>query len=141
MASILLPVDGSESSQRAARHLIYLIKTYTPLTVRVLNVQPPVKAGEISPMVAIEAIEQSRREDGVRDGQAIRALLDEAGIAYTYDVEMGPVAETIARYAKEHDVNAIIMGTRGLSPITNLLMGSIATRVLHLADVPVTLVK
>ena len=33
------------------------------------------------------------------------------------------------------------MGTRGMSAISNLLMGSIATRVLNLADVPVTLVK
>ncbi len=141
MASILLPVDGSPSSERAARHLIHLIKTYTPLTVRVLNVQPPVKSGEISPMVTIDVVEQVRREEGVAAGESIRALLDEAGVAYTYDVELGPVAETIARYASEHKVDAIIMGTRGLSAISNLLMGSIATKVLHLAEVPVTLVK
>lgn len=141
MASILLPVDGSHSSERAARHLIHLIKTYTPLTVRVLNVQPPIKTGEISPMVTIEDVERSRREDGIARGESVRAMLDEAGIAFTYDVELGPVAETIAAYAKLHSVDAIIMGTRGLSPMTNLLMGSITTRVLHLADVPVTLVK
>ena len=141
MASILLPVDGSDSSARAARHLIHLIKTYTPLTVRLLNVQPPVKSGEISPVVTIEDVAQMRREDGVRCGESIRALLDDAGIAYTYDVEMGPIPETIANYASEHKVDAIIMGTRGMSAISNLLMGSIATRVLHLTDVPVTLVK
>ena len=141
MASILLPVDGSDSAARAARHLIHLIKTYTPLTVRVLNVQPPVKSGEISPVVTIEDVNQMRREDGIRCGEPIRALLDEAGVAYTYDVEMGSIPETIAHFAAEHKVDAIIMGTRGMSAISNLLMGSIATRVLHLTDVPVTLVK
>lgn len=141
MASILLPVDGSEGSQRAARHLVHLIRTYTPLTVRILNVQPAIKSGEISLMVTSEAIEQGHWEDGVSCGASVRAILDEAGVAYTYDVELGPVAETIARYAREHKVDAIIMSTRGMSAISNLLMGSIATRVLHLTDVPVTLVK
>ena len=141
MASILLPVDGSESAERAARHLVYLIRTYTPLTVRVLNVQPEIKSGDISPMVTSETVEQVHREQGVRCGESVRAILDEAGIPYTYDVELGPVAETIARCAREQKVDAIIMGTRGMSAISNLLMGSIATRVLHLADVPVTLVK
>ena len=92
-------------------------------------------------MVTSEAIEQVHWEDGVSCGASVRAILDEAGVAYTYDVELGPVAETIARYAREHKVDAIIMSTRGMSAISNLLMGSIATRVLHLTDVPVTLVK
>ena len=141
MASILLPIDGSQSSERAARHLIHLIKTYTPLTVRLLNVQPPVKAGEISPVVTTGTVEAVRREEGTQCGAAVRALLDEAGIPYTFDVELGPVPETIAHYSKEHACDAIIMGTRGLSAISNLLLGSIATKVLHLVDVPVTLVK
>ena len=140
-ASILLPVDGSQSSERAARHLVYLIKNFTPLVVRVLNVQPPVKAGEISPLVTSEQVEETRLEDGIACGAPVRAILDEAGIAYTYEVELGPVSETIAHYVGEHKCDAIIMGTRGLSAISNLLMGSIATKVLHLTDVPVTLVK
>ena len=141
MASILLPVDGSDSSERAARHLVHLIKTYTPLTVRVLNVQPPVKAGEISPMVTTETVEAVRIDEGTRAGEPVRAILDASAIPYTYDVVIGPVAESIARYAKEHNCDAIIMGTRGMSAISNLLMGSITTKVLHLTDVPVTLVK
>ena len=141
MASILLPVDGSDSSRRAALHVIHLIKTYTPLDVRVINVQPPVRSGEISPVVTTETIEQVRREEGIAAGQDVRRMLEEAGVSYTYDVEIGPVAETIARYATEHQVDAIIMGTRGMSAISNLLMGSIATKVLNLVDVPVTLVK
>ena len=113
MASILLPVDGSDSSERAARHLVHLIKTYTPLSVRVLNVQPPVKAGEISPMVTTETVEAVRIDEGTRAGEPVRAILDASAIPYTYDVVIGPVAESIARYAKEHNCDAIIMGTRG----------------------------
>jgi nucleotide-binding universal stress UspA family protein len=35
----------------------------------------------------------------------------------------------------------IVMGTRGLSPVTGLLLGSVATRVIHVVGLPVTLVK
>jgi nucleotide-binding universal stress UspA family protein len=33
------------------------------------------------------------------------------------------------------------MGTRGLGPIANLVIGSVATKVIHLVEVPVTLIK
>ena len=47
----------------------------------------------------------------------------------------------IAKVANELKCNAIIMGTRGLSPLGNLLLGSVAAQVVHLAGTPVTLVK
>jgi nucleotide-binding universal stress UspA family protein len=43
--------------------------------------------------------------------------------------------------AREEDVAHIIMGTRGLGGVRGLLLGSVTTQLLHLADVPVTLVK
>ena len=55
--------------------------------------------------------------------------------------EGGQIAETIVRIAREEQVDQIIMGTRGLSAIRGLLLGSVSTQVLHLADVPVTLIK
>ena len=67
--------------------------------------------------------------------------LDKSAVAHTYHIGVGPVAETIANYAREHGCAQIVMGSRGLSAISNLLVGSVASKVLHLADVPVTLVR
>ena len=50
-------------------------------------------------------------------------------------------AKTIAEVAREEVVNQIVMGTRGLGGIQGLLLGSVATQVIHLAEVPVTLIK
>jgi nucleotide-binding universal stress UspA family protein len=47
----------------------------------------------------------------------------------------------IARFARERGCDQILMGTRGLGAIGSLLLGSVATKVIHLADVPVLLVK
>ena len=75
-----------------------------------------------------------------------RSRLDGQDIVYTSHVEVGDVAQTIARYARELHCDQVIMGTRGLgsggvAAISGLLLGSIATKVLHLVEVPVTLVK
>jgi nucleotide-binding universal stress UspA family protein len=52
--------------------------------------------------------------------------------------ELGSPAETIDRVAREVGAYQIVMGTRGLG---NLFLGSVATKVVRLAQVPVTLVK
>jgi nucleotide-binding universal stress UspA family protein len=43
--------------------------------------------------------------------------------------------------AKEHGCAQIVMGTRGLGTVSGMLLGSVATKVIHLADVPVVLLK
>lgn len=47
----------------------------------------------------------------------------------------------IARAARRLKCESIVMGTRGMGTIGNLFLGSVATRVIHLARIPVTLIK
>jgi nucleotide-binding universal stress UspA family protein len=51
------------------------------------------------------------------------------------------VAPTLVKHAASKGCDMIYMGTRGLTATSGLLLGSVATRVLHLARVPVVLVK
>jgi nucleotide-binding universal stress UspA family protein len=53
----------------------------------------------------------------------------------------GPIAATIADVAREEGIEQIVMGTRGLGGFQGLVLGSVATQVVHLAKEPVTLVK
>jgi nucleotide-binding universal stress UspA family protein len=64
-----------------------------------------------------------------------------AGADFKTLVRNGLAAETIAQVAREEDIQHIVMGTRGLGSIQGLLLGSVATKVIHLADVPITLIK
>ena len=86
----------------------------------------------------IEAYHQDSGQDALRTA---REQLDPAGQAYTQLVRVGPIGETIAAYAKEQGCDHIIMGTRGLGAVTGMVLGSVATKVIHLANAPVTLVK
>jgi nucleotide-binding universal stress UspA family protein len=53
----------------------------------------------------------------------------------------GDPADVIARRAQELGCDAIVMGSRGMGRIANLVIGSVATKVVHLTALPVTLVK
>ncbi len=138
---ILLPVDGSPHSDRAAQHVIAMLQGCGGHEVRLINVQAPIDAPEVRghmPADEIEAMQTSRGGDAL---VSARALLDKAGIAYNAEVSLGPVAETIARFAIDQACDKIVMGTRGLGAIGSVLMGSVTTEVLHLTQLPVTLVK
>lgn len=138
---ILLAVDGSEHSQRATHYVVKTLTGCEAVRLTLLNVQPPVDAPEIrSHMTAaeIEAMQQSRGGDALAPA---RAILDQAGVAYTPVVLIGPVAETIAQYAREQGCDKIVMGRRGLGALGGALLGSVTTQVLRLTDLPVTLVK
>jgi len=67
--------------------------------------------------------------------------LDSAGIPYAASVLVGPVAESIVKHAKAARCDLIYIGTRGMTEIGNAMLGSTATKVLHMSDTPVLLVK
>ena len=69
-----------------------------------------------------------------------KALLDAAGVKYTAHRSVGPIAESIVGQAKQLGSDMIYMGTRGQTALANMVLGSVATRVLHLAHIPIVLI-
>jgi len=67
--------------------------------------------------------------------------LDKAGIAYQPRILVGQIAESIVKHAKDKRCDLIYIGTRGMSELGKALVGSTATKVLHIAEIPVLLVK
>lgn len=54
---------------------------------------------------------------------------------------VGTIAESIARHAKDARCDLILIGTRGLTATADALLGSTATKLLHIADTPVLVVR
>ena len=111
------------------------------LEVELLNVQFPIESGDIRRFVSHEMIDGYHRAEGEEALRAAKQLLDEGGLSYKATILVGHLAETIATYAAKQRFDSIVMGTRGMGPIKNLVLGSVATQVIHLAEIPVTLVK
>ncbi len=140
MKRLLVPVDGSEGSSHALRHAIERARE-AGAEVHVLHVEPPMAYEELRVYVMREEIRQLRRKACERVLAAAATVLDEAKVSHVSHLLEGEVGQSIARFADAHHIDEVIMGTRGMGATGNLLLGSVATRVVHLAPVPVTLVK
>jgi nucleotide-binding universal stress UspA family protein len=138
MHKVLIAVDGSEHARKAVSFVAELAGS-ARLEAILLNVQPEPEIRSVA--LAREAVVTAERNDVRTATAAAEAALEVAGVPVTVCVEHGDPAHAIARLAKETDCDHIVMGTRGLGSLAGLVMGSVATKVLQLAHVPVTLVK
>lgn len=133
---ILLAVDGSEHSAKAIPVAGDLARRYGGEVI-VLHVREHElgMGGDIDVETPQEAVELV---DGV-----LRTLKDEDTNVRgeVVRVPLGQTPRAILDAAKDEGVNLIVMGTRGLSDWGRLLMGSVAHKVVHLAEVPVLVVR
>ena len=140
MNKILLPVDGSENSNRAVHRAIELAKD-TGAKLLLVTAFPPIVSGNVRSFFSPDEIQGYYQEEGQKALAPAKALLEAEGIQYESEVLVGQIAQCIADYAKKNQVDTVIMGTRGLGSVTGMLLGSVTTKVLNLVDVPVLLVK
>ena len=141
MLKLLVPIDGSESSNHAIDHLLKRKAAYQDgVEVHLLNVQHPLPS-LVASHVPQGNLDKHHEEEGLACLKTAMQKLDAAGVRFTHHIVVGDAAETIARFAKEKGCDEILMGTRGHGGATGLLMGSVATKVMHLTGVPVTFVK
>lgn len=142
MLKILLLVDGSESSSRAAGYVIAMSALCKEAPdIHLLNVQMPVAPGNIGRHVSHGDLDDYYHDEGMRALAPARKLLDKAGVGHAFHIGVGDIGETVAKYVKELAVQQIAMGTRALSPVAGMLLGSVTTKVVQAVDVPVVLVK
>lgn len=140
---ILVPVDGSPASIRAVMLAITQVKAAFASQLVIVNVQSRTLLGssEGTGLMPPQWIEQEEERLAAEALQEAATTCREAGVAYVARSERGAIGATIDRVAREERADQIIMGTRGLGGVRGLLLGSVATQVLHLTDVPVTIVK
>lgn len=141
MLKALVAVDGSISSDRAVKHVITLVHACPSMEILLLNIQEPIEDWQVRRFLKPEEINAIGEAKGGDALKSARTMLDAAKVRYTPSVLTGPVAETIARVAREQGCDNIVMGTRGLGGVESLVLGSVSTKVIHLVEVPVTLVK
>ena len=140
---ILLAVDGSSHSNKATETLIKHAALYKDAPeVFLLYVHLPVpKLHGMSNVGSREMINRYYEEESEEALVTSKRLLHEAKVPYQAQMLVGPVAETIVKQAEAHGCDLIYMGTRGMEGLKNVLLGSNAVKVLHIAAIPVVLVK
>ena len=137
---IAVPVDGSDSSLRAAGFAAKLGRSLNvPLKLlHVMSLTPESAMG--MSRLSRDEIDTMRRHNGdAVFGRTCHALGIEPG-----DIECmalaGDPAEEILGYMRRNPSALVVMGRRGLSPVKTLMLGSVSEKVLRAANVAVTLV-
>ena len=142
MLKILIAVDGSEHANRAIEAVGKMARSALELEAILLCVSPePIFYGDYT-VATIQKIEEDQKKQqhtvltkATEHAQAQGLMLGEPARAY------GVIANEIVRVANDRQVDQIAMGTRGMGAIGNMLLGSVAQRVIHQSPLPVLLVK
>lgn len=139
--NILLAIDGSKYTKRmlayVAAHDEWLgdRHRYTVLTV------VPFMHARAAAVTARETIARYYRDEQEAVLKPVRAFFAKQGLAAEFVGETGDAAEQIAAHARKGKHELIVMGSHGRSNLSNLVMGSVATKVLATTKTPVLLVR
>jgi nucleotide-binding universal stress UspA family protein len=145
--NILVPVDGSQLAECVVPHVEDLAKAYGSETVTFVQVLEPwipwIKGDELK----TEDSEFYARHEAASKSAAEKYLMNLSSkvnfgsAKVNTAVLLGRPAEQIAEYAGKTKTDAIVMSTHGRSGVTKWAMGSVADKLLHIAPVPVLVIR
>ena len=141
MTNVLVPVDGSDSATRAVRWVARVLAGQPGARVQLVHVQPAIDAWEVRSHLGADDIARWHASGSQAVLDPAAALVTAAGIDVATHAIVGDVASEIAAQVTRLGCDSLVMGTRGLGPVQSLLLGSTAMKVIHLVEVPVTLIK
>lgn len=147
---ILVPLDGSELAECSLNHVTSLLKNGSAGEVILLNavvVDLPWKElsrGESSnaPVFDYAAFVETFVEKSKRYLTKVQARLRSEGFnVKTETVEANAPSRAITDYALQNRVDLIVIATHGYTGMKKMLLGSVASKVLHESHVPVLLIR
>ena len=143
VTTILIAVDGSSHSAKVAKAVIKhasACKQPPVLHLAYVHLPVPTLGGLIKP-IGHEALQRYYREEGEDALSGAKKLFDRAKLACNLHIMVGPIAETLSIEAKKLKCDMIAMGTHGMGAVSGMLLGSVATKTVHLAPCPVLLIR
>lgn len=140
---ILVATDGSKPAIHAVKYVIKLLRSLssTSNSITLISVHDDVGLRHAKAFVGKEEVADYLRELSEKELKPARKLLESAGVKHDMEVRTGHVAQEIVRCAKAGKFDLIALGAKGRGAIADLLLGSVAQRVLTMAEMPVVLVK
>jgi nucleotide-binding universal stress UspA family protein len=137
---ILIPTDGSEEVEIAIEHAFELAGTYNG-TVHALYVVDDSRGGAGLIGTETESAVSELRTIGEQAVDAITTRGEEVGLTVRTEVRTDLPHEGILDYAEEHDIDLLVMSSRGRSGVSRFVFGSVTERVVRLSERPVLVVS
>jgi nucleotide-binding universal stress UspA family protein len=144
---LLLPTDGSEYSEKAGEHAIWIAdKSFAEIIV--LNVVDTSYLRALPPLDLKKTLEDNLWEEGKN---AINKFSEELekdqcngfckNVKLTVEIKKGKPAEEILRIIEDENIDLVVIGASGKHAITKFLEGSVTERVVRSAKCSVLVVK
>ena len=135
---IAVAVDGSDNALRAAKYAIMLAQHLPEAELEIINVADYNKAKDE------RLLSQSPESLTLKREKKIHPILELAksvGVEIKVTMLKGSPSHEIIKYVIEHEVDQLVIGSRGLNTIQEMLLGSVSHKVMKHAHCPVTIVK
>ncbi|MEN4018296.1 MAG: universal stress protein [Methanobacterium sp.] len=144
---ILLPTDGSQNAEMAAKHA-FLLGSKSGAEITVLNVVETPRFTGIRPVDKEELVDKLK-EEGQKSFDRIKNMLiqsksegkHEKDINLNFKFKEGSPADVILKIIEEEDIDLVVMGTSGKRGMDRFLLGSVAENTMRSAKVPVLVVR
>lgn len=134
ISKILVAVDGSETSSKAAEMAIDLAEKYGADLIALYIVAPNINFSQafyFAQENGQKIVDEVKRE----------AVAKKLNVQTEVLMDVGAVSKAIVEYAENNNANLIVIGTRGISGIKRMLVGSTASEVVKYSHCPVMVVK
>lgn len=134
---VLLATDGSRYGRAAAERAIDFARAYGGELKVISVVDVPSALYGVAPQAVDDMVKKARGYV-----EEVKNRADSAGLkAETFVLEGEEAYRKITDFAKEHDINTIVLGSHGRTGLKRLLMGSVAEKTIGYAHCPVLVVR
>ena len=140
MEKMLLAVDGSLHSLRAAEYVARQLRGAPERILHVVHVEEEVPMRSHA-FLSQDEINKMYEQEALGRCAKVLEFLKREQIAYQWHLLVGTPAERIVEHAAAIGADSIVIGSRGMGKVESLVLGSVAMKVVHDATVPVTIVK
>lgn len=140
--NVMLAVDGSEGAARAAT-VAFEVAELTGSSLHIVHVIPKPSVQQIALMSGTDTTElmQKYRENGMTLLEGYKKEAQKYSLDIVLNLEEGLPSDRLASYSKIHNIDIIVIGSKGISGIKETALGSATERVIRGASCPVLVVK
>jgi nucleotide-binding universal stress UspA family protein len=139
--NILVPTDYSPHAAKALDYAIGLAKTFNAKISLVHSYHIAVPMAVPDPVIVPQGFWEEARKRANEALEELKGKVEEEGLSCETHVSAEPPFQAITDIAASAEVDLIVMGTRGLTGLKHVLLGSVAERTVRLAQCPVITVK
>ncbi|HEX2614838.1 MAG TPA: universal stress protein [Nitrososphaera sp.] len=140
LSKILVPVDGSDNSFRALEHALFIAKSIgAQVTAMHVIEHPPTVYVESQKL--LNDLMSNYRKESAKILDECKEVAKKSGVNLETVIAEGDAASNITGYAEQGGFDLVVIGSRGLGRLKEMMLGSTSNKVLHNTKCSVMVVK